>query len=51
MAESRGFLEAISWARELGLENIIIDGDAKRVVDAINCGNSYNQVFGDYIRA
>lgn len=44
-------MEAISWAIEMRQENVIIEGDFKIVVDAINCGASYNLVFGDYIRA
>lgn len=49
--EAWGFLEAVSWAKDLGLTNVIIEGDAKLVVDAIYMGTFDISIFGDYVRA
>ncbi|KAL8520756.1 hypothetical protein ACS0TY_011343 [Phlomoides rotata] len=46
-----GFLEALSWAKSLGLDNGIIEGDAKVVVDGINSTKAFNSVFGDFVDA
>lgn len=45
------FLEALSWAKSLILEKIIVEGDSKIVGDAIvhNCVSNY--IFGEFIRA
>lgn len=50
VGEAWGFMEAISWAKSMGLENVVIEGDAKRATDAIHRGATSNSVFGDYIR-
>ncbi|KAL8552797.1 hypothetical protein ACS0TY_001469 [Phlomoides rotata] len=47
--EALGFLEALSWVKSLGLDNGIIEGDAKVVVDEINSSKSYNSFFGDFL--
>lgn len=39
------------WAKELGTDNVIIEGNPKLVVDGILNGVSQFSVFGDYIRA
>lgn len=49
--EALGFFEALSWIKDLGLEKVVIEGDAKVVVDAINSHHTYNTVFGDYVDA
>lgn len=36
IGEAMGFFEALSWIQNLLLENVIIEGDSKIVVDAIN---------------
>lgn len=50
-SEAQGFLDAIKWVSDRGLDNIIIKGDAKVVVDAIKSGTSDFSVFGDYVRS
>lgn len=37
-------------AQDQGFENVIIEGDSKVVMDAINSGVSYNSILGDYVR-
>lgn len=51
MCEAWRFVEAISWAKNLGLENVTSEGDVKIVVDDIDRGVTYNLIFGDNIRA
>ncbi|KAL8527918.1 hypothetical protein ACS0TY_005652 [Phlomoides rotata] len=49
--EALGFLEALLWVKSLGLDNGIIEGDAKVVVNGINSSKAYNSVFGDFVVA
>lgn len=46
-----GFLEALSWAKDLGLNKLIVEGDSKIVVDAILHNNDVISTFGDYTRS
>ncbi|KAL8472197.1 hypothetical protein ACS0TY_029424 [Phlomoides rotata] len=41
--------EALSWIKELGLARVIVEMDAKNVVDAINGDEENNSIFGDII--
>ncbi|KAL8470914.1 hypothetical protein ACS0TY_033480 [Phlomoides rotata] len=48
--EAIGLHEALSWIKDLGVTKVVIEMDAKNVVDAINGSVEYNSVFGDIIR-
>lgn len=49
IGEAMGFVEALSLVKRLSLDKVIIKGDAKIVVDAINSSSTFNSSFGDYI--
>ncbi|KAL8527499.1 hypothetical protein ACS0TY_005369 [Phlomoides rotata] len=50
--EAIGIFEALNWIKELNLRNVIIEMDAKLVVDAFNAGIGDScSVFGDIIDA
>lgn len=49
--EALGFFEALSWIKSWGLTNVIVEGDAKVVVDAIKSSSVNNSIFGDYVAA
>ncbi|KAL8511486.1 hypothetical protein ACS0TY_018039 [Phlomoides rotata] len=49
IGEAMGFMEVLSWAKRLGLENVIVEGDSKVVVDAILSSASSESSFGDFI--
>ncbi|KAL6524622.1 hypothetical protein OROHE_016293 [Orobanche hederae] len=51
IAEAWGFLEAVRWAEAMGLVDVVVEGDAKVVVDAINRCTPDISVFGDFVRA
>lgn len=51
VGEAMGFYEALSWLHAQELENVIIEGNFKIVVDAIASGSSGLTTFYDYIRA
>ncbi|KAL8521752.1 hypothetical protein ACS0TY_012047 [Phlomoides rotata] len=36
VGEAMGFYEALLWLKDLGIENVIVEGDVKLIVDAIN---------------
>ncbi|KAL8526283.1 hypothetical protein ACS0TY_015487 [Phlomoides rotata] len=46
--ETIGLHEALSWIKDLGETRLVIEMDAKNVVDAVN-GHEYNSVFGDTV--
>lgn len=35
IGEVMGFYEALTWVRNLGLENVVIEGDSKLVINDI----------------
>ncbi|KAL8488936.1 hypothetical protein ACS0TY_025013 [Phlomoides rotata] len=35
IGEAMGFLEAVSWAKSMNLEKVVIEGDAKVVVETV----------------
>ncbi|KAL8531064.1 hypothetical protein ACS0TY_007901 [Phlomoides rotata] len=39
-----GFYEALSWLKGMDIENVIVEGDAKIVVKAINSSKDHFQV-------
>ncbi|KAL8477087.1 hypothetical protein ACS0TY_029410 [Phlomoides rotata] len=49
IGEAMGFMEALSWVKDLGLQNVVIEGDAKIVVDAINLKTEGVSAFHDVI--
>ncbi|KAL8554186.1 hypothetical protein ACS0TY_002410 [Phlomoides rotata] len=44
-----GFMEALSWVKDLGLQNVVIEGDSKIVIDAINLNVEGVSAFHDVI--
>ncbi|KAL8521358.1 hypothetical protein ACS0TY_011763 [Phlomoides rotata] len=50
IGESMGFLEALSWVKNLNLVIVVVDEDAKLVVDPIRSSNSRVSIFGEYIQ-
>ncbi|KAL8488919.1 hypothetical protein ACS0TY_024534 [Phlomoides rotata] len=49
VGEAIGFFEALSWLKEMNNGEVIVEGDAKIVVDAVNSTKDMNSVFGDCI--
>lgn len=49
IGEAMGFMEALSWIKEMRSGKTIIEGDAKIVIDAINSNDISRSSFGDYI--
>lgn len=49
VGEAMGFVEALSWVKGMKLENVIVEGDARLVVDAIDSSERNCSSFGDYI--
>ncbi|KAL8479489.1 hypothetical protein ACS0TY_026401 [Phlomoides rotata] len=49
IGEAMGFMEALSWVKNLGLQNVVIEGDAKIVVDSINLKTKGVSAFLDVI--
>ncbi|KAL8530819.1 hypothetical protein ACS0TY_007742 [Phlomoides rotata] len=49
VGEAMGFLEALSWVKELGLSNVLLEGDSKTVVGVIASSIPSLSSFGDYI--
>ncbi|KAL8530720.1 hypothetical protein ACS0TY_007672 [Phlomoides rotata] len=49
IGEAMGFIEALSWVKCMGLENVIVEGDSKVVVDVILSSVSSESSFGDFI--
>ncbi|KAL8530588.1 hypothetical protein ACS0TY_007571 [Phlomoides rotata] len=47
--EALGFFEALSWLKEVRYDEVMVEGDAKIVVDAINSPVKQNSTFGDCI--
>ncbi|KAL8549271.1 hypothetical protein ACS0TY_008208 [Phlomoides rotata] len=47
--EAIGFHEALSWIKYLGETRVVIEMDAKIVVDAVNGHEEHNSVFGDIV--
>lgn len=48
-SEAIGLHEALSWIKDLGITRVIIEMDAKIVVDAVNDSFSDNSILGDII--
>ncbi|KAL8483418.1 hypothetical protein ACS0TY_026209 [Phlomoides rotata] len=46
-----GFLEALSWVKYLQLQKVVIEGDSKVVVGALNSAHTGVSVFDDFIQA
>ncbi|KAL8553592.1 hypothetical protein ACS0TY_002054 [Phlomoides rotata] len=44
-----GLHEALSWIKDLGVTKVVIEMNAKNVVDAVNGHEEYNSVFGDIL--
>lgn len=42
VGEAMGFLEALTWLKRLDIIKVVIEGDAKGVVDAIKSASIYN---------
>lgn len=42
-----GVVEAVSWASSMGLNQVIVKSDSKRVVDALKSGNRGDTVLYD----
>ncbi|KAL8523568.1 hypothetical protein ACS0TY_013515 [Phlomoides rotata] len=49
VGEAIGFFEALSWLKEMNYGEVIVEEDAKIVVDAVNSTKDMNSVFGDCI--
>ncbi|KAL8488536.1 hypothetical protein ACS0TY_024713 [Phlomoides rotata] len=49
VGEAMGFFEVLSWAKSMNLEKVVIEGDAKVVVDALNSRALNHTIFGDYV--
>lgn len=49
LGEAMGFYEALSWIKSLVISKVILEGNAKIVVDDIKSDHSYLSVFGDFI--
>ncbi|KAL8547886.1 hypothetical protein ACS0TY_007264 [Phlomoides rotata] len=49
VGEAIGFFEALSWLKEMDYGEVLVEGDAKIVVDAVNSNKVMNSVFGDCI--
>ncbi|KAL8529656.1 hypothetical protein ACS0TY_006912 [Phlomoides rotata] len=49
VGEAHGFLKALSWIKEMGLEKVMVKGDAKIEVNAIKSDLPYNSVNGDFM--
>ncbi|KAL8515324.1 hypothetical protein ACS0TY_014147 [Phlomoides rotata] len=49
VGEAIGFFEALSWLKEMDYGEVVVEGDAKIVVDAVNFAKVMNSVFGDCI--
>ncbi|KAL8474699.1 hypothetical protein ACS0TY_031225 [Phlomoides rotata] len=49
ISEAMRFMEALSWVKHLGFENVIVEGDSKVVVDAILSSASSESSFEDFI--
>lgn len=49
IGEAMGSMEALSLIKGMQLENAIIEGDARLVVDAIGSSERSNCSFGDFI--
>ncbi|KAL8556989.1 hypothetical protein ACS0TY_004456 [Phlomoides rotata] len=50
MLEKRwGFMGALSWVKNLGFQNVIVEGDSKIVVDVILSSSACDSSFGDFI--
>lgn len=51
VGEAMGFFEDLFWVKALGFESVVIEGDAKVVMDAIATPSTLSSVFGDYVNA
>ncbi|KAL8529029.1 hypothetical protein ACS0TY_006481 [Phlomoides rotata] len=51
IGKAMGFMEALSWVKNCGLQNVMIEGDAKIVVDVIRLGLDGVSGFNDVISA
>lgn len=49
VSETMGFLEVLSWVKNLGLQNLIVGGDSKCTVDAIAGSRASIYSFGDIV--
>ncbi|KAL8485077.1 hypothetical protein ACS0TY_027394 [Phlomoides rotata] len=49
VGEAMGFMEALSWIKELRLSHVLLEGDSIIVVDVIKSTESSFSSFGDYI--
>ncbi|KAL8474504.1 hypothetical protein ACS0TY_031094 [Phlomoides rotata] len=49
IGEAMGFMEALSWVKNLGLQNFVVEGDVKTVVKAINLKTEGVSTFYDVI--
>ncbi|KAL8473420.1 hypothetical protein ACS0TY_030312 [Phlomoides rotata] len=51
VGEAMGLLEALSWIKSLGLQQVKIEVDAQLIVTALNTTRGVESVFYDYILA
>ncbi|KAL8548845.1 hypothetical protein ACS0TY_007928 [Phlomoides rotata] len=51
LGEATELLEALSWIKQLGLEKVKIEMDAKMVVDALCSSDVAISIFHDFIKA
>ncbi|KAL8515507.1 hypothetical protein ACS0TY_014262 [Phlomoides rotata] len=47
--EAIGLHEALSWIKDLRVSRVVVEMDAKNVVDAVNGNEEFNSVFGDIV--
>lgn len=49
--EAMWFAETLSWAREMGLSNIVVQGDSKVIIDTIHSSHHMESAFEDFVQA
>jgi ribonuclease HI len=48
-AEAMAMLQGIIWCAELGIQNVIVEGDAQTIISALREGNQSNASFGHLV--
>ncbi|KAL8490927.1 hypothetical protein ACS0TY_022801 [Phlomoides rotata] len=48
-AETIDLYEALSWIKSIGLEYVVVEMDAKLVMDVVNKGEQDESIFGCYV--
>jgi ribonuclease HI len=49
IAEAMTLFQGIMWCRELGIQNVIVEGDAQIIISALLDGNQMGTRFGHLV--